>query len=60
MAIVSNITLSQTLFTWLNEMVHAMGINSRKSGKVCYNRLPDQNNLCDQDYNHFFFRNHVE
>jgi len=41
-------------------MSYAMGIDSWKSGKVCYNRLADSNNLRDDDYTHFFYRNPVE
>ena len=49
MATVSNFTSSHTLFKRLNEMSYAMGIDSWKSGKVCYNRLADPNNLHDDD-----------
>ena len=41
-------------------MSYAMGIDSWKSGKVRYNRLADPNNLHDDDYTRFFFRNPVE
>jgi hypothetical protein len=55
MATVSNFTLSHTLFKRLNEMSYAMCIDSRKSSKVCYNRLADPNNLRDDDYTHGSF-----
>jgi len=60
MATVSNFTSSHTLFKRLNEMSYAMGIDSWKSGKVCYNHLADSNNLRDSDYTRFFNRNPVE
>ena len=60
MATISNFTSSHTLFKRLNEMSYAMGIDSWKSGKVCYNRLADPNNLRDDDYTRFFYRNPVE
>jgi len=41
-------------------MSYAMGIEYWKSGKVCYNRLADSNNLGDDDYTPFFYRNPVE
>jgi len=28
--------------------------------EVCYNSLDDPNNLCDEDYTHFFYPNPVE
>jgi hypothetical protein len=37
-----------------------MGIDSWKSGKVCYNRLADPNNLWDNDYTRFFYHNPAE
>jgi len=41
-------------------MSNAMGLDSWKSGKVCYNRLADPNNLHADDYTCFFYRNPVE
>jgi hypothetical protein len=41
-------------------MTYAMGIDSWKSGKVCYNLLPDPNNLHDDDYTRSFSCNPVE
>jgi len=60
MATVSNFTSSKTSFKRLNEMSCKMGIDSRKSGEVCYNCLADPNNLCDDDYTWFFYCNPVE
>jgi len=60
MATVSNFTSSHTLFKRLNKMSYMMGIDSWKSGKVCENCLSDPNNLGDDDYTHFFYRNPVE
>jgi hypothetical protein len=60
MATVSNFTSSHTLFKWLNEMSYAMGIESWKSSRVCYNCLAYPNNLCDDNYTRFFYRNLVE
>jgi hypothetical protein len=57
MATVSNFTSSHTLFKRLNEMSDAMGIDSWKSGKVCYHRLADPNDLRDDNYTCFFYRN---
>ena len=37
-----------------------MGIDSWKSGKVCHNRLPNPNNLRDDNYTLFCYRNPVE
>jgi len=37
-----------------------LGINSWKSGKVCYNHLSDPNNFRDDDYTFWFYRNPVE
>jgi len=44
----------------LNEMSYTMGIDSWKCGKVCFNRLADPNNLRDDDYTRWFYRNPVE
>jgi len=41
-------------------MSYAMGFNSGKSGKVCYNRLAYPNNIRDVDYTRFSYRNPVE
>jgi len=60
MATISNFTSSHTLFERLNEMSYAMGIDSWKSNKVCYNCLADRNNLRHNDYTYFFYRNPVE
>jgi hypothetical protein len=60
MATVSNFTSSHTLFKRLNEMSYAIGIDYWQSGKVCYNRLANPNNLRDDDYPLFFYRNPVE
>jgi hypothetical protein len=57
MATISNFTSSDTLFKRLNKMSNAMGIESWKSHKVCYNRLANPNNRHDDDYTHFFYRN---
>jgi len=38
-------------------MSYVIGIDAWKSGKVCYNRLADPNNLCDDDYKYFSYRN---
>ena len=40
--------------------VLAMGIDSSKSGTLYYNRLADPDNLRDNDYTHFFYRNLVQ
>jgi len=60
MATVSNFTVSDTLFKRFNELSYAIGVVSWKSGKVCYNSLADPNNLPDDDYTCFFYRNPVE
>jgi len=60
MATVSNCTSSHTLFKRLNKMSYAIGIDTWKSSKVCLNRLADPNNLRDDDYTRFFYRNHFE
>jgi hypothetical protein len=60
MATVSNFTLSHTGSKCLNEMSNAMGINFRKSVKVCCNLLADPNNLHNDDYSWFFYRICVE
>jgi len=60
MATISNFTSSHTLFKMLNEMCCAMGIDSWKLGKVCYNRLPNPNNLRNDDYTCFLYHNPVE
>jgi hypothetical protein len=60
MATVTSMTSSHTLFKWLNKISNAMGIDSWKSGKVCYNRLADTKNLRNHDYTHFLHRNPVE
>jgi hypothetical protein len=59
MATISNFTSSHTLFKRLNKMSYVMGIDSWKSGKVCYNRLADSNNLYDDDHTCCFYRNPV-
>ena len=48
-ATVSNFPSSHTSFKRFNEMSYTMGIDSWKSGKVCYNRLADPNNPRDDD-----------
>jgi len=60
MATVSNFTLSQTVFKRLNKMCYALSIDSWKSSTVWHNRLADRNNLCNDDYTCFFYRNPVE
>jgi len=60
MTTVSNFTLSHTSFEKLNDMSYLMGIDSWKSGKVCYNCFADPNHLCNDDYTHFFYCNPVE
>lgn len=60
MVTISNFTLSQTIFQRLNKMANLMGINSATSGKVCYNYLFHPNNLRDEDYTHFLYRNSGE
>jgi len=60
MATVSNFTSSHTVFEWWYEMFYAMGIDSWKLGKVCYNCLADPNNLRDDDYTHSFYCNPVD
>jgi len=60
MANVSNFTSSHTVFKILNEMSYAMGIKSSKSGKVWFNCFANPNNLHDNDYTCFFYRNSVE
>jgi hypothetical protein len=60
MATVINFTSSHALFNRLNEKSYAMGIVSENSSKVCFNRLADPNNLRDDDYTHFFYRNPVQ
>jgi len=49
MAIVSYFTLFPTLFIMLYEMSWMIGIDTLKSCKVCFNRLANPNNLCDDD-----------
>jgi len=41
-------------------LLHLLLIDCWKSGKVCYNRLANPNNLRDNDYTRFFYRNLVE
>jgi len=41
-------------------MFNAMGIDSWKSSKVCYNCSVDANNLRNDDYARFIYRNPVE
>jgi len=60
MATVSNFTSSHTVFKRLYEMFYAMGIDSCKSGTVCYFCLADPNNLRVDDYTLFSYRNPVE
>jgi len=60
MATVSNFTLSHALFTRLNKMSYAMGINSWNSGTLGNNCLADRNNLLDGDYTCCFYCNPVE
>jgi len=60
MATVSNFTSSHALFKRLNKMCYAMGIDSWRSGNVCYNRLADPNNLHDDDYTRFIYHNPVQ
>jgi len=60
MATVSNFTSSHTVFKGLNEMSYAVGIDSLKSRKVCYNRVADPNNLHDDDYTRFIHCHAVE
>jgi hypothetical protein len=60
MATVSYFTSSHTVFKRLNEMSYATGIDCWTSGKVCNNRFADQNNLRDDGYTRFFYRNPVE
>jgi len=59
-ATVANFTSSHTVFQRLNEMSYAMSIDSRWSGKGCFNCLADRHNLRDNDYTRFFHRNHLE
>jgi len=37
-----------------------MGIDCWESGKVCYNRLANPNNLRDDDYTHFIYHYSIE
>jgi len=60
MATISNITSPHTVFKRLNEMSYRMGIDSCTSGKVCYTRLADPDNLRNNDYTHFFRLNPIE
>jgi len=60
MATLTSFTSSHTVFNRLNEMSYTMRIDSWKSGKVCCNRLAYPNNLRDEDYTRFFYRNPVE
>jgi len=60
MATASKFSSSHTLLKRLHEMSDTMGINSSKSGKVCFNRLADLNNPRDDDYTRFFPPNPVE
>jgi len=60
MATVSIFTSSHTLFKRMNEMSHAMGINNGNSGYVCYNHLADPNNICNDYYIRFLYRNPAE
>jgi len=57
---ISNFTSSHTIFRRLNEMTYTMAIDSGTSGKGCYTRLPDPNNLQDNDYRHFVYCNPVQ
>jgi hypothetical protein len=60
MATISNFTSFHTLFKMLNRKSYTMGTASLTLGKVWPNDLPNQNNLCDDDYTLFFSCNHVE
>jgi len=59
MATVSNFTSSHTVFTRWNEISDPMGIDTWKSGKVCYNRLVYPNILDDDDFICLFHHNCV-
>jgi len=59
-ATISNFTLYHTLFKRLNKMSYMMGIDSWKSGNVCYNCLADPNNLHDDDSTCFLHCNPVD
>jgi len=60
MATISNSTSSHTLIKRLNGMPCAMCIDCWTSGGVWYKHFADSNNLCNNDYKHFFYRNFVE
>jgi len=60
MATVSNFTSSQTLFKRFHEMSYAMGIDSWKSSKVCFNSFAYPNNHRNDDYTHFCYHNPVQ
>jgi len=51
-ATVCNFISSHILFKGLNQIFYPMLIDSWKSTYVCYNRLPNPNNLRDLDYRH--------
>jgi hypothetical protein len=57
MATVSNCTLSNTLFKWLNEMSYVMAIDAGKSAEVCVNCVADPNDLRDDNYTCLFYGN---
>jgi hypothetical protein len=59
-ATVSDFTSSNRLFKRLHEMSYPMGIHSWKSGTVCYNRLADSYNLCNNESTRFNYRNPVQ
>jgi hypothetical protein len=60
MTTISNFTSSLTVFKRLDEMSYVMDIDSWRSGKLCYNRFADPNNLRDNDYTRFFYPNPME
>jgi len=60
MASILNFTSSDTLFKRLNDLPYAKGIDSSKSGTVCYNRMANPDNLRDDDYACFFYCNPVD
>jgi hypothetical protein len=57
MASIGNFIMFITLFKILNEIIYAMGIDFWTSMHVCYNQLADLNDIPDDDYTSFFYRN---
>ena len=59
-ATISNFISSDTLFKRLYKVSYMIGIDSWKSGNMCYNCLANANNLRDHDYTGSFYSDLVE